>query len=212
MPYDLSLAARLEKNKLCNDKPWILLLEVQVSDDVTLYIARNNEDITWNGHTWIALPIDPDDQTQDMKSLPTFNLKLGNADRVLQSYLEQYKGLRDRTVIIRLVHAAHLDLTTAEIEEEFQIIKTSYTDEWVTFHLGAEFYLYFRALSERYLRDFCPHKYGKIKCGVSAACLETYPTCNHTLANCRVRMAASGITNIRFRGCPGMGGMFASNS
>ena len=212
MPYDLSAAAKREKNKLTNDLPWILLLEVQVNAEITLYLAKHNEKITWNGNEYIAFPIEFGDKPYDMKSLPTFDVKVSNADQVIQSYIEGYHGLRDIPIIFRLVHAAHLDLTTPEMEEKFNIIKTSYTDQWVTFKMGAEFYLYYRALAERYLRDYCPHKYGKIKCGVPAATVAAYPSCNHTVKDCLVRMNHSGITNIRFRGCPGMGGMFASNS
>ena len=212
MPIDLSLAAKLEKNKLSNNLPWILLLEVRVNDELTLYLCQNNENITWNGIEWVAFPIKFSDKTYDMKSIPTFDVQVSNVDQVIQSYIEQYHGLRDCTIIFRLVHAAHLDLTTPEMEEEFSVLKPSYTDEWVTFKMGAEFFLYYRALSDRYLRDYCPHKYGKIKCGVSAATLAAYPACSHVLTDCRVRMAHSSITKIRFGGCPGMGGMFASNS
>jgi len=212
MPLDLSAAAKQEKNKLSNDKPWILLLEVQVNAEITLYLAKNNEPITWNGNEYIAFPIKFSDKTYDMKSIPTFDVEVSNRDQVMQSYIELYSGLASVPVIFRLVHAAHLDLTTPEMEEEFNIIKTSYNAQWVTFKMGAEFYLYYRALAERYLRDYCPHKYGKIKCGIAAATLAAYPTCGHTVKDCLVRMQHSGITNVRFRGCPGMGGMFASNS
>lgn len=212
MAIDLSVAARREKNKLTNDKPWILLIEVRVTNDISIYLAKNNENILWGGNEYIAFPVEFGDKPYDMKSLPTFDIKVSNADQVMQGFLEAYGGLCDVPVIFRLVHAAHLSLAAPEMEEEFNIIKTTYTDEWVTFKMGAEFYLYYRALSERYLRDYCPHKYGKIKCGVSVATVTAYPTCGHTVKDCLVRMNHSGITNIRFRGCPGMGGMFASNS
>ncbi len=224
MPLPFSAAGLIEKNKLSNDKPWILLLEVQLNAEHTIYLARNNEDIPWpaaaatlpttpaaGGHTYTAFPIQFSDQTQDMKQIPTLSIQVSNVNRLMQSYLEMYKGLTDKKVVIRLVHAGHLDEATAEMEEEFEIQKTQYNDSWVTFVLGSNFWMFYRALSQRYLRDYCQFKYGKIECGVSAACLATYPTCNHTLAHCRIRMAASGITKNRFGGCPGMGGFFAAN-
>ncbi len=43
-----------------------------------------------------------------------------------------------------------------------------------------------------------------IECAVPAAVKATYPTCSGTLAECRLRMAAAGITLIRFGGEPGL--------
>lgn len=212
MPLPFSPAALLEKNKLANDKPWLLLLELELPSGDHIYIVRNNEEVTWNGIVWEPFPVEPDDKTQDMKSLPSFNVKISNVDHIIQAYLEEFDGLTDCEVILRLVHAAHLDLTTPEMEETFTIQETSYDEQWVTFSLGADFWFFYRALAGRYLKDWCSFKYGGIKCGVNAACLAQYSTCTHTLTACRERMAASGITKIRFDGEPSLqGGLYASN-
>ncbi|MDU2063784.1 MAG: hypothetical protein E6713_03000 [Sporomusaceae bacterium] len=212
MPIPFSIAGRIEKNKLANTKPWLLLVELALTSDLSVYLVMNNENITWNGIEWTAFPMKFEDKTQDMKSISTFGISVSNTDGVVQSYLEEYDGLADHEVTIRLVHAAHLDNPTPEIEEVFEIQETSYTESWVTFTLGANFFLFFRACADRYLKDYCRHKYGKIECGVNTACLAQYSSCAHVLSECRVRMKASGINNIRFGGFPGMGSVFASNS
>ena len=212
MPLSFSVAGKIEKNKLANNKPWLLLVEVALTDDLSIHLVMNNEKITWNGIEWIAFPMKFEDRTQDTKSISTFGISISNVDGVAQSYLEEYNGLTDHDVTIRLVHYAHLDNTVPEMEETFEVQKTNYDESWVKFTLGANFFLFFRALADRYLKDYCRHKYGKIECGVNAACTIQYPACMHVLTDCRLRMAASGITNIRFGGFPGMGSVFASNS
>jgi len=213
MPLSFSAAGLIEKNKLSNDKPWLLLLELNLPDGAAIHIVRNNEDISWNGINWVAFPFNTTDKTEDMKSLPVLNIQVSNVSGIMQSYLEEYDGLVDCLVTIRLVHAAHLDSSVPEIEETFTIQETNYDEEWVTFALGADFWFFYRALADRYLKDWCSVKYGGIKCGVTAACLAQYPTCTHVLTGCLERMCASGITKVRFGGEPALpGGIYESNS
>lgn len=206
MPNPFSPMGLIEKNKLSNDKPWIVLIELQLPDGEVARFAKNNEDIIWNGHSWFAIPIIFSDKTDDMKTMSTFTIQVSNVSGAVQAYLEEYNGLVDCVVVVYLVHYAHLDNTTPEIEEQYNVQKTNYDEEWVTFTLGADFWMMYRALADRYLPDWCGWKYGSIKCGVSAATLAAYPTCSHTLADCTARG-----NSIRFGGCPGMGGFYASN-
>jgi lambda family phage minor tail protein L len=206
MPLPFSSAGLIEKNKLVNDHPWIVLFEIQLPDGTSAYLAKNNEPITWRGAVWEPIPVLLSDTTQDMKAMSTFTVQVSNVSGVIQAYLEQYNGLVDCVVVIRLVHTAHLDNHVAEIEETFNVQSTAYDEEWVTFTLGADFWMYYRALADRYLPDFCCWKYGKVKCGVPAATLLKFPSCGHTLADCKKRGNAK-----RFGGAPGMGGFYASN-
>lgn len=208
MPLPFTAAGLIEKNKLSNDKPWLLLLELNLPDGSNIYIVRNNEDITWNGIEWIAFPFDTSDKTEDMKSLPVLNIQVSNVSGIMQSYLEEYDGLVDCPVTIRLVHTAHLDSITPEIEETFNVQETDYDEEWVKFALGADFWFFYRALSERYLKDWCSFKYGGIKCGVTAATLTQFPSCPHTLLGCEARGNSK-----RFGGEPALpGGFYESNN
>ena len=207
MPLAFSSAGLIEKNKLANDLPWIVLVELQLPNGESAYLAKNNDTVVWNSIAWEPIPMLLSDTTQDMKAMATFTIQVSNVSGAVQAYLEEYNGLTDCTVIIRLVHAAHLSVPTPEIEEQFTIQKTAYDEEWVTFTLGSDFWLFFRALADRYMPDFCCWKYGSIKCGAPAATLAAYPVCHHTLADCKQRRSS-----LRFAGCPGMGGFYASNS
>lgn len=206
MPLLFSSAGLIEKNKLANDQPWIVLFEIQLPDGTSAYLAKNNDVVGWNSITWEPIPVLLSDNSQDMKSMSTFTVQVSNVSGAVQAYLEEYNGLVDSVIIIRLVHAAHLDNTVPEIEESFNVQSTSYDEQWVTFTLGSDFWMYYRALADRYLPDFCCWKYSQIKCGVKASVLALYPTCCHTLADCKLRNNA-----VRFGGAPGMGGFYASD-
>lgn len=206
MPLPFSPSGLIEKNKLANDMPWIVLIELQLPDGTSAYFSKNNEEVPWNGFVWNPIPVLLSDNTQDMKSMPTFTIQISNVSGEVQQYLELYNGLVDCAVTIRLVHAAHLGNPAPEIEEQFSVQKTAYDEEWVTFTLGSDFWVFNRALADRYMPDSCPWKYGLVKCGVSQAILAQYATCSHTLADCKVRQNSK-----RFGGCPGMGGFYASN-
>lgn len=206
MPLSFSANGLIEKNKLSNDLPWIVLVELELPGGESAYLAKNNDTVVWKGIAWEPIPMLFSDNQQDMKAMSTFTIQVSNVSGMVQSYLEEYNGLVDCPVVIRLVHAAHLGNTAPEIEETFNIQKTTYDEEWATFTLGSDFWMYYRALPERYLPDFCPWKYGSVKCGVPAATLAKYPTCSHTLTDCKRR----GNT-LRYGGCPGMGGFYASN-
>lgn len=209
MPLPFTAAGLIEKNKLSNNKPWLLLLELNLPDGTNIHIVQNNEMIIWNGIEWIAFPFNVSDKTEDMKSLPVFNIQVSNVSGIMQSYLEEYDGLTDCPVTIRLIHAAHLDSPTPEIEETFTVQETDYDEEWVKFALGADFWFFYRALSGRYLKDWCSGvKYGGIKCGVSAEIMAAFPACPHTLLGCEERGNSK-----RFGGEPALpGGLYASNS
>ena len=206
MPLAFSSAGLIEKNKLANTLPWIVLLEIDLPDGTSAYFTKNNDVVNWNGITWEPIPMLFSDNTQDMKSMSTFTIQVSNVSGMVQSYLEEFNGLTDCPVTISLVHTAHLDNTTPEIQEQFNIQKTNYDEQWVTFTLGSDWWLFYRALADRFLPDFCNWKYGSIKCGVPASTLTNFPTCAHTLADCTLR-----CNTLRYGGYPGMGGFYASD-
>jgi phage-related protein len=140
---------------------------------------------------------------EDTKSIQQVQLSVSNVDGLVQSYLEEYDGLTDKEITLYIVHASHLDLTEAEIEESFTIQSVDYDEEWVTFTLGGENVQYFRYPSRRYMQRSCPLKYKSVRCGSTSALTD----CPKTLQGCRDRNNAK-----RFGGEPGMltGGLYAN--
>ena len=198
-----SLAALKEKNKISNTAPFLLLIKIVVTDDIIIRLANNNEDVTWDSYEWQRFPVKPGDVSEDTKSMQQVQLSVSNVDGLVQSYLEEYDGLTDKEITLYIIHAAHLDLAEAEIEETFTIQSVDYDEEWVTFTLGGENVQYFRFPAWIYSQRHCRLKYKGVRCGATSA----LTICPHTLTGCRERGNSK-----RFGGEPGMlsGGLYAN--
>lgn len=218
----ISTVAKLEKNKIAQDSAWLVLLEVQCPDGQIIRLVQNTEDVVWNGHDWIAFPFIIDQVKTSKTEVPQVSVRVGNQTRAIERFLEHYAGLVKSTVIIRVViskgatrdESGKLVLTApAEVEETFTVQGTSSDAEWAVLTLGGSMPLRLRFPFKRILKDWCQVKYTGIECGIPVSVKNTYPDCNHTLADCRVRHAAVGRTVLRFDGEPGIGrgGLYASN-
>ncbi|TWH49589.1 hypothetical protein [Sporomusa sp. KB1] len=177
-----SAAGILEKNKLANDKPFLVLVKIDVDGiPEPIRLVRDNQNQTWNDQLWQRFPIDFDQVKEDGKELSTVNLKVSNVQGIIQSYVQQYRGFCDAKVKIMVVHAAHLDNPVPEVELDFIITQTKYGEQWVTFIIGASNDHSFRFPFWRYMRDFCPYHYKDIQCGYAG----DLPECDYTLSTCR---------------------------
>lgn len=197
---DLSVIAKLEKNKISSTGAWLILLEIQFQGAV-IRAVNNNEDIEWptgSGTWWVAFPFELGEVNENSKGeLPSLQLKVSNVTRVIQQYLEEYAGGTDATVIMRVVMSEHLDLETPELEEVFSVKSTSTDAMWAYFNLGPDYAITQRYPSERYMKNFCPYKFKGIRCGYDGP----KTTCNKTLSDCRERNNSE-----RFGGAPGIPG------
>lgn len=203
---NLSAAAKLLKNKLASDGAYIALLEIAIyGTGIVVRLARNTDDITWAGQTWTAFPFDLADLTETSDGeIPEVTLQVANVDRIIQGYVEQASGGGKSSATIRVVNSKLLAETDPLLEEFFTVTKTSCKEDYVYFTLGMGYKKARRPLG-RYMKNHCPYKYGGCKCGVSSATMTTYPVCDHTLVNCRLRGNSK-----RFGGQPlvGSGGLY----
>ena len=197
MALSLSAAAILEKNKLASDAPWLVLLELSL-EGTTIRVVRNTEDVTWNGYTWTAFPFALDETGETSRGeVPQLALRISNVSRVMQSYFEGSGGAVGSQVIVRVVHADHLDLTTAEVEEVFEVVESRADAVWVTLMLGLRNPMMLRFPRHRFLRTHCRWKFRGTECGYTGS--ETM--CDRTLTACQAR----GNT-ARFGGFPNLPG------
>ena len=187
-----SSAAILEKNKLANDQPFLLLIEIEVEGLSTIRLARNNEDVTFNGNVYQKFPFDIDSITEDGKEIPSLTLKVSNVTGIIQGYIQSYNGFADAKVKLFLVHAAHLDNTSPETEFDFVITETKYDESWISFTIGASNDHSYRFPPHRYITNFCNYRFKDIRCGYNG----DLTACDGTLATCRIPK--------RFGGEPGL--------
>jgi len=203
MALPISAAAIIEKNKLVGEGAWLVLLKIEIPNVATLHLVRNTDPITWRGIEWTPFPFELDDSSEDSKGeLPSLTIRVSNVTRSIQYYLEQGQGGIGSTVTLYVVHSKHLDQWDPEVEEVFEVIDSGTNSQWATFSLGAGYPTMARRPERRIMKNSCPFKYGGVECGVTAAVMNVYPTCNGTLSDCRQRGPRNPDGSLRFGGEP----------
>lgn len=204
---NLSAAATLEKNKVSSTGAWLILLEFDIPGTGDIRLTSNNENVFWpesGGNLYTAFPFTVEDVREDSSgALPSFSIKVSNVTRALVPYLEETDGFKDASVRIMVVHSDHLDLTTAEIDEEFDVLGVGVDEMWATLTMGAPSPMRMRSPKDRYLKDHCRFKFKSARCGYSG----TATLCDRTFKRCK----ALG-NSARYGGFPGIdGGVYISD-
>ena len=200
MALDLSAAAILEKNKLYSDAPWLVLLELSL-EGTTIRVVRNTENVTWpsvGGDVYTAFPFELEEIGETSRGeMPKFAIRISNVSRVMQSYFEASGGAIGSQVTIRVVHSDHLDLTTPELEEVFEVTESKADAMWVTLTLGIPNPMMMRFPRSRFFKANCRWKFKSTECGYTG----TETTCARTLTACIARDNVA-----RFGGFPNLPG------
>ena len=209
----LSAAAFIEKNKLASNEAWLILLDITMPDTSTIKVVSNSENIWWPGtslpgNLYTAMPFELGEVSDTSKTeVPSISLRLPNATRFLEPYLDAQDGLVDSSVDIKIVNSIHV-LTptralgaysvTAEIELNYDIVGSSSDSMWVDFVLGAASPFNKRFPRNRIYRNIC--RYREFK-GDRCQYVGAETTCDRALDTCR-----STYDNAEFfGGCPGVG-------
>jgi lambda family phage minor tail protein L len=206
----LSLASKLEKNKVSSTGVWLVLIEVRIpsaSGELVIRAAHNTEDIIWNNETYVAFPFEFGEINEDGEELPSLDLKLSNVTGIISRYFEETNGATGATVYLRVVHSEHLDDPVPAVEEIFTVQTVNVDVNYATFRLGGETATTLRRPVGIYQKNHCPFKFKDIRCGYNGP--ET--DCNKTLACCRSmskEIAPGRPQSERFGGCYGLPGGF----
>lgn len=198
MVLPLSRQAKIEKNKLFSSGVWIILLEIDLGkwNLGTIRLAKNNEDVTWNGKVWVAFPFLLGVKTETSKGeVSGLQVSISNVNRMMQAYIEATNGAIGAEAIVRVVHSNHLDLTRPEIEEHFEITECVCDVEWITLTLSAPNPFLFQFPRARFIKDWCRWKFKSPECGYTGNDTE----CGHTFSDC----VAKG-NHQRFGGFPSL--------
>ena len=207
----LSATAYLEKNKLTSTKAWLVLLKITLTDDTEIFLVANTEQVTWpvtNGDTYLAFPFELDEIGDSSKGeVPSVGIKVSNATRSLEAYLEEYDGMVDSIVKIYVVNSTNVEIpsdpgagvnnVTPEIELEYEIINSNADNMWVSFTLGATNPWNKRFPRNKVMRNICRYKDFK---GDQCQYGGGQTSCDRTLDTCRTVMANS----VNFGGAPGV--------
>ena len=108
------------------------------------------------------------------------SIRASNVDQVLVGYLEAADGAIGTVVTLRVVHADHLDLTSAEIEEQFEVVESSADATWCTLRLGVPNTSMMRFPRHRYITNYCRWVFKGTECGYTGEETE----CGRTFTDC----------------------------
>ncbi len=199
----------IETLKISSIYPWLWLLDITFpgSGSPDFRLVHNNENITYGGNPYTKFPFTVKPPSRSAKGvIPTWEIDLANAKRVLDPYLWTYNGLNGTAVKMRIVNSGHLTADHSELETDLEVIKGASDDKWVYLTLGGPNYLTKLWPGIRYLANHCNWlHYGGFKgaecngLGVHTPAYTAATTCDGTLATCRTL----GNSN-RFGGHPGL--------
>ena len=200
----LSTTTKLEKNKLNSDSVWLSMLEIPIpSVAETLRIVNNNDDVNWNGQTWIKFPFELDEISQTSNAETSqFQIKVGNVKNIIGQYIRQYdtyvktNGFESITVTLYIVNSKDLENTTPVYSTNLILTTSSLNHLEVSFTVSARDLFPARTPQTRMFPNSCRFKFKSTLCGYTGA--ET--SCNKTLSRCRQLANAN-----RYGGFPAIG-------
>lgn len=186
-------------SKADQTSPWLILLDVVLPDSSVLYLVNNNEDIVFQGNTYLAFSFSFSGHGQDSKGkIPSVTITMSNVTGVIQQYMEANNGLVGCPVTLRLVHVDHLAEDYSSLTLNLEILAPSANAKTASFVLGPPNPLKKRFPVDQYIAMHCRFAFKTDpRCGYTGTATE----CNRTLDQCRA-LGNSG----RFGGHPGLDG------
>lgn len=143
------------KNQSSSAEPWLVLLEVEVSDTETKYWVANPEAVTFNGHTYQPFGYRIDEVTQTTKGdLTETSISISNVTKQLALYV-MANEMRGRRVTMTGVYHGELTLDGVVFEERYTINEISGDDRVVTVRLGYPPLLQQPCPNSYFWRDSC---------------------------------------------------------
>ena len=181
MPIETHADFIEEKNKKTNE-PIYLYEIVEYDGTNNLYFAKWNENITFDGQEYVALPISHNDIGENSQNeVDEVQISIANVSRFIQFYLEQY-DLRNIKVIITVVWLETLDNPDAKISWTYYIDNYRANEQRADFVLRPKMEALSVSLPFRtYSRNYCQWKFKGVECAYAGGEGE----CNKTRQRCK---------------------------
>lgn len=162
----------------------IFLYELQYNKTSNLWLryAAWPVNVTFDGFTYAKATIAHDGIAENSNgSAPRVKLSVGNADRVIQYYTENYNGLRDMQVNILQVFQETLTDPTVVDRVALYVLDVSVTSQYADFELSTKYDVFDITLPRRkFYRGYCSHLFKDAGCaysGVEVSCNKTMQRC-----------------------------------
>jgi phage-related protein len=146
----------IELHKLATDGALLCLLEIP---EYTIYLARNIEDVIWNGKTfqkfWFELELINENTSGNVAGL---TIQASNIGGFLENEIISHDNFNDSTCILYWVNSNCLSETESIFTISYDIIKVICTNTIVSLYLSAENPLLLNYPSWVFHSNICQYK------------------------------------------------------
>lgn len=196
MTRHLSVATAIEKNKIASDVAFILLLSVDIHDQLgayieTLRLAKNSENITYQGAVYTAANFDADLKL-DVEEEPSLTVTAEDPTGYIRERMETYGGGVGSECTLMVINTGNIE-QPPEVQESFEVVGASTDGYKVSFKLGSENPLTIRFPSRTMYRDQCPLIFKGPECKYAGG----DGTCTYTFSDCRAKGNQSNFGGFR---------------
>lgn len=162
---------------------FIFLYEINYTGSSWLRYASWPSNVDFDGNTYIKYPIKHSGITENSAGqIDKVTLTIANVDRIIQSYIENYDGMKEKEVRIKMVWSDDLADTSNYIEDIFHIEKVQVNERIAQFTLASKLdVLDLKLPKRRFFREYCQWIFKSTQCGYSGA----ESQCNKTFTRCK---------------------------
>lgn len=142
MPKRISIADAIEKNKINSNVAFLVLLNIEIVDPdtgnvaETLYLVRNDEDITYNEQLYTKASFEFKYSSQSGE-IPEVSVSIVDYQNAIQAYMQEYNGGVGSHITVTVVNSNSLT-EPADLIEFFDVISASAANYVIQWRLGAE--------------------------------------------------------------------------
>jgi len=160
----MGAGSRAQANRLEVPAPWLLLWELQLSEQERMYLVNNEQPFTFEGNVYRPYPVALEVLEESLGGdLPGLNVVVSNVTRELSALLQHRRGLLDRTVYLRIVSAAHPE--EPALRHRFTIRSSSVDQGQAIFRLSQLPLVDITIPYRTFLRSSCHHQFRGPACG-----------------------------------------------
>ncbi len=195
MPKTLPVNIIKEKNKLTTESRWLALLNVTLTDSTKLYLVNGTENIWFppGVQEYTAFPFNFDAlKSETGGQLVSLQLSVCNADRIMQSYIENTDppGGIGSSIEMIIVNSDYLAEDYTEQTWEFNVTGCKADSKYVYFTLGDSNIFIRRFPLGRYMANNC--RYVANFKDVECASTDPSSSCKGTLEDCQMKLDPNG--------------------
>lgn len=173
-----------ELHKLNSDGAIICLAEIP---EHAIQLARNTEDVVWDGKTWSKFWFELDDGLSETTSgeLPELTIKVSNIGGFIEVEVVAHDNFEESTLILRFISANCLTETDPILSMTFDIMKVTCDSQLVTIKVAAQNPMLLAYPPWKLHGSLCQYQHfpSDPRCGYTGG----LTTCNRTMQDCQTR-------------------------